>query len=320
MKKYRWGFAGSGGISQRAVSEIARLEQAEVFAVSSRQQKKADQFASQYGLKRAYDHFEKMCRDPEVDIIYIGTPNVYHKEQAILAMSCAKAVLCEKPLSVSVRDTQEMITAAKNNSVFLMEGLWTRFIPVIRTVKEWIQAGAVGEILRIDASFCSQSALGPDSRVFSRKLGGGALLDLGVYPISVASFLIDRPVKKVSARGIIGSTQVDVDAEVDLEFLGGTVAKIRCSLMQSSGESLSLYGTKGTIEIPFFWRAESAVHSHNSKIVRTVTGKASFEFEAQEVMRSLEQGILESTVMPWAASLQTAQIIEESQRQLSLCR
>ena len=316
MKKYRWGFVGSGGISHRAVRDIAQLERAEVYAIASRQQASADVFAQKYGLKKAYADFEMLCKDPQVDIIYIGTPHIYHKEQTLLALSHGKAVLCEKPLSVSVRDTQAMIQEAKIRKVFFMEALWTRFLPVMQQVKGWIHAGEIGEVISAKASFCSKAKFDSESRIFFKKLGGGALLDLGVYPVSVLCYLLAGPIKKISARGSIGTTQVDEEAEIILEFDSGAVATAACSIIRSAGESLTLEGTLGTVEVPFFWRATEAFLFCDNQLVKEAHGKESFEFEALEVMKALDEGRLESPVMPWNESLRVAQILEESRCQV----
>lgn len=316
MKKYRWGFCGSGGISNRAAQDIASLQQAEIYAIASRSQISARAFALKHGAQCAYDDFEKMCLDPNLDIIYIGTPHIYHKEQVIMALARGKAVLCEKPMSVSAADTKEMVQAAEKHSSFLMEALWTRFLPVIQQVKKWIDEGEIGEVFSIQAGFCSQAKFDPVSRIFSKQLGGGALLDLGVYPISISCFLVSGNVKEINAKGKVGPTNVDETSEVCLKFDDQSEAHISCSIVASSSEAMTILGSKGRIEVPFFWRATEAFLFCEGRKKYETYGQESFAFEAAEVMRMLDAGKCQSPIMPWHESIQIAEIIDESLRQV----
>jgi predicted dehydrogenase len=196
-KKIKWGVMGCGGIANQYANDLVISKHGQLVAVGSRSITKAQKIAAEHGGVRAYGSYEELAANPEVDIVYVATPHPFHMKNTLLAIRYGKHVLCEKPLAMNARQTRRMIAAAQKQSVFLMEGMWTRFFPATVQLRKWLAAGHIGKVIAVEADFGVHFKAGPEHRIFNPHLGGGALLDLGVYPVSFASMILGAQPKKI---------------------------------------------------------------------------------------------------------------------------
>src|SRR5262245_44621284 len=243
-----WGILGTGATAHRFAADFVHVTDGKLVAVGSRSGEKAQAFGNRFAIPRRHGSYRELANDPDVHVVYIATPASVHKENIKLCLQAGKAVLCEKPLTVNVREAEEVIALARRNRVFLMEAMWTRFVPLIARLRELLAQRVIGEIRHVMADLGSQVTFDPDSRVYSAGLGGGALLQKGVYLLSLASMILGPPttVKSVSA---LAKTGVDEDTGILLGYLGGCLATLWCSVGVRSGRRGVIVGTQGQIVI-----------------------------------------------------------------------
>ena len=301
VRKFRWGILGTGAIARQFVRGLRSLPAAEVFAAGSRSENSAAEFADQRNIPRRHASYEGLAADPEVDVVYIVTPHPFHAENAELCLQAGKAVLCEKPFCVNAAQAERVVELAREKGVFIMEGMWTRFFPLIEEVRRLLSEGAIGEVRMLNVDFGFRADLDPASRLFERRLGGGALLDVGVYCVSFASMVLGRPSGFVSLPHL-GKTGVDEQASVILEHEGGRLANLSIGVRTNTPQEATIMGTEAYIRIHApWWRPASMTISRpgtEDEIVEAPVSGNGFKYEAAEVMRCLEAGKTESDVMP----------------------
>ncbi|MDR0450095.1 MAG: Gfo/Idh/MocA family oxidoreductase [Treponema sp.] len=314
-----WALVGTGGISNRFLAGLRCAEGARPYAAVSRSQEKAEAFAARHGLEKAYGDYGAMLEDPAVDVVYIGTPHVTHRDLAVRAFRAKKAVLCEKPVSINGAELSEMIAEARANGVFFMEAMWTRFVPPLRKVQEWLASGIIGEVKMMQANFCFASAFNPAGRLYNIELGGGALLDAGVYPLSLASLAFGgkRP-ETLSSVMYRGETGADEAVSVLLSYGGPRIASVSAAISTSAVNDGWIYGTQGRIHLPDF------VFSHSASLI--LPGKYSYRYEGdfvsngynyevEEVTRCIREGKPESEIMSLSESLVIMQTMDRVRAQ-----
>ena len=255
----RWGILSTGTIADKFVSEAVGLDNHLVQAVASRSIDKARVFADKFGIARAWGTYDELFNDPNVDVIYVGTPHVFHYENTLAALNAGKSVLCEKPLTINAFQARALFQAARRNDVYLMEALWTFFLPAWKKVHEWLAQQRIGKVRLIQADFGFSTPFDPQSRLFDPKLGGGALLDLGVYALSAAQRVVGSPPEELDARARLAPTGVDATTVMTAVYPGGILAQLSCSVEQLTENTLVIYGEKGKILMPRFWMADEAV-------------------------------------------------------------
>lgn len=301
MKKYRWGIVGTGKISRKFCKALSLLDNAEVSAVCSRSMDRAKQFANEFGISDAYDSVADMAAAENVDIVYIGTPHTDHADSAIAAINCGKAVLCEKPVSINSRQASADIEIAKKKGVFFMEGMWTRFLPAIVRVSEWIDQGEIGMVKEVNASFFHKVKYDKSDRAIAPELGGGSLLDLGVYPIFLAQWLLGGRPTDIKSNVVRCENGIDWQSAAVMKFYNGGTASISCGFEYDSNHA-EITGTDGVIMIPNFNCASAAYLIKNGKIEKIYRDDDSIEkkygYEAIHVMECLDKGLTESPVYP----------------------
>jgi len=217
QKKIKWGIIGLGNIAHKFATDLATIENAELFAVASRSQEKADEFAKKYTAKNAYNSYEKLAKDPEVDAVYIATPHSFHKENSILCLHHSKAVLCEKPFAMSWQEVQEMIAVSKEKNVLLMEALWTYFLPHYKYVLDVFRSKKFGELKELKADFGFNREFNESDRLFKKEVGGGSLLDIGIYPIFAALSTLGVP-KNIEANASFFDNGADSECNMVFEY------------------------------------------------------------------------------------------------------
>jgi predicted dehydrogenase len=301
VKKVRWGILGTGAIAKQFVEGLNSLPEAEVFAVGSRSEASAAKFADERNIPRRHASYDALASDPDVDVVYIATPHPFHAENATLCLKAGKTVLCEKPFCVNAAEAERVIELAGERGLFIMEGMWTRFFPLMGEARRLISEGALGEVRMLNVDFGFRADPDPASRLFDRRLGGGALLDVGVYCVSFASMVLGRPSGFVSLSHL-GETGVDEQASVILEHEGGRLANLSIGLRTTTPQEATIMGTEGYVRIHApWWRPKSMTISRpgaDDEIVEFPVSGNGFGYEAAEVMRCLAAGKTESDVMP----------------------
>ena len=301
MKAVRWGILGTGAIASTFVDGLGSLPEAEVLAVGSRSEGSAAAFAGEKEIPRHYAAYEALAEDPDVDVVYVATPHPFHAENAELCLRAGKAVLCEKPFSVNAAEAERVVRLARESGLFLMEGMWTRFFPLMNEVRRIASDGIIGEVRMLDVDFGFRADLDPASRLFDPALGGGALLDVGVYCVSLASMVLGRPTEAVGLSHL-GETGVDEQASIVLKHEGGRLANLSIGVRTETPQEAAIMGTDGYVRIHSpWWRPVSMTVSRPGGDDETVEAPVSgngFGYEAAEVTRCLERGETESTVMP----------------------
>jgi len=315
MKKIKWGIIGAGRISSTFATALNSMGDTEITAVASRDSERAKEFSERFKIKKAYTSYEELAKDPEIDVVYIGTPHTEHKANAALCIMNGKAVLCEKTFTLNQTDTQYLIDLAKEHDVFLMEAMWTKFLPTTKVVKKWIQDKIIGEVKYINIGFGFQSEFDPKSRLFDLQVAGGALLDVGIYPITYVIHMMGKLPDKVVSSAYLGKSGVDEMNVIAMSYKEGTIADLNSSISVNSGKDAVIIGDKGKIVVPNFWTAESAeVYDSNRNLVDaflhpfTANG---YVYEAEEVNRCLREGKKESDLLPLKDTLDIIKIMDE---------
>ncbi|MDR0598675.1 MAG: Gfo/Idh/MocA family oxidoreductase [Treponema sp.] len=319
MKKIiNWGLAGTGGITNAFARGLKAAEGAAVLAAASRSKENAERFAAEHGVPRAYASFEAMLDDRDIDVIYLGVPHTAHRELALKAFAAGKAVLCEKPAALNAAELTEMIQAARKRKVFFMEAMWSRFVPPVRKAREWLADGLIGDVRMAQGNFGFRANLPPEHRLFNINLGGGALLDAGVYPISFASMVFGgRRPRTISGAMTKGDTGVDEEAAAIIYWGPRRMALVSASLSLATVSDMWIYGTEGHIHLPSFVFCRSANLQLPGRPPHHWEGDFrgnGYNYEAEAVMDCLREGRLESEVMPLEESLVIAEIMDEIRR------
>ncbi len=322
MKKIRWGILGSGNIAATFATALNFMEDSSLDAVASRNDIRAKEFAERFNINKAYASYEELAKDPDIDVIYIAVPHTEHRNMAGLCIKNKKAVLCEKPFTINSKDSEELINMAKEHNVFLMEAMCTKFLPVNLKVKQWIKEDKIGKVLHIIAKFGFRSDYDPGSRLYNPSLGGGALLDVGVYPISYTTFLLDRVPDKIISSAIIGASAVDEQNVFIFHYNDGVLADLSSSISCETGEDALIVGERGIIKVDRFWRAESArLYDNSYKFIEEYKEpfKANgYEYEAAEVNRCLREGLKISPLNPLTDTLNNMKLMDEIRKQWGL--
>ena len=249
MSTVRWGIIGPGRIAARFARDLPHVPGAELVAVASRSPSRAAAFAAEHGIDRTHDSYPAIIADDGVDVLYIATPHPQHRAIALAAIRAGKAVLIEKSFTVTRAATAEIVTAARQAGVFAMEAMWTRFLPAVVRLRELISDGAIGTALAVEADLGVAPPADPDDRFFNPALGGGALFDVGVYPISFAQMVLGRP-DTVSAHGVLGPSGVDLAEAVLLGFPDGRSATLQATLRGATPGQARVFGSGGWIDVP----------------------------------------------------------------------
>ncbi|MGG7605228.1 Gfo/Idh/MocA family protein [Massilia sp. BKSP1R2A-1] len=317
----RWGILGTGGIARAFALGLKHAPGAVLAAVGSRTQDSADTFARELGIAHAYGSYEALADAPEVDIIYIGTPHPMHAENALLALGGGKAVLCEKPFTMNRVEAGEVVALARAKGLFLMEAMWTRFMPALAEVKRIMASGEIGAITQVHADFGYSATLDPEHRVNKLELGGGALLDLGIYPLSIACALLGQ-VESVRAQAVFTDTGVDASTAFTMKHSGGTLSICSCSMRARSASELVVSGTGGSIRMHrMFHLAERItveLQDGSSRTIPTPYLGNGYTHEAIEAGRCLREGLLEHPWMTLDDSLNLMALLDEIRGQIGL--
>lgn len=329
--KIRWGLMGAGGIVERWFRGAVQVQDMEIVAVASSTPESALRAAQRYSIPDAMRSCEELVKRDDLDVIYVAAPHAQHKDLAILAMEHGKAVLVEKPAAVNALDLQRMIDCAKKHNVFFMEAVWTRFFPLIGTIQELIHGDVIGEVRAVNVSFSFRAPANPQSRLLNPALAGGGLLDVGVYNLHLCDMIYDQNPVELTGFAAIDTDanhfQVDEQAMIIAKYDHGALATMGCGVRTQMIDTAFIYGTKGYIEIPVFWKPtmmkvtiDGATQEYREPIPlrNSEYPDEGYQYEIMHVHDCLRNGLKESPVMTWDRSLRVLKQCDELRRQWGL--
>ncbi len=308
-QKVRWGILATGGIAAAFTADLVDLPDAEVVAVASRTEESAKAFAERFGIPRAYGGWDALARDEDVDVVYVATPHSAHRAAAGLCLEAGRNVLCEKAFTLNAREAEELVALARKRGSFLMEAMWMYCNPLIRRLADLVRDGAIGEVRNVQADFGLAGPFPPTHRLRDPQQGGGALLDLGVYPVSFAHLLLGEP-SDIAARATLSDEGVDLQTSALLSWDGGALASVHCSVIGGTATTASVTGSLGRIDIPYgFFHTDRFVLHRDGRDPQEFAAdpadgpRGSLRHEALEVMRALRAGETESPLVPLDGTL-----------------
>lgn len=316
----RWGIMGPGKIAHKFAKDLREVPNAELCAVASRNQDRAEAFANEYHAAKAFGSYEALAQDASIDAVYIATPHSLHKKYSLMCLSRKKAVLCEKPLAMGTAQVEEMIAAAKAQEVLLMEAMWTAFLPNFRAAMQKVRAGILGEIISIEADFGFRAPYNPDSRLFNKKLGGGSLLDIGIYPLFLALSILGKPLK-VDAHATFSETGIDSSCTITLHYDQNTKAHLLSTLLKETPTVAVIKGSEGNLKIhsPFHESPSFSIEK-NGKVEKFTFAKRGegFVHEIEHFCDLVRKGKTESHVMSFNISRELIGLMDEVRKKIGL--
>jgi predicted dehydrogenase len=321
MKQYSWGIIGPGKIANKFAAALQLAGNSRLHAVASRDLARARTFAATHGAEQIYDSYEQLASDPAIDVVYVATPHGFHAEHSLICLRQGKAVLCEKPMALNATQVREMIAASRRREVFLMEAMWTRFLPLMQTTTDLIAGGKIGELKYIRADFGFLAPFDPSSRLYDLRLGGGSLLDIGIYPLYLCLYLLGKP-DHIRAAGHLSPTGSDDTCHAVLSYNDGRSAVISSTLACHTSLTAEIAGTEGAIRIPTPWYKNDRLSWNRTgqpeDTIRLEPMVNGFEYQVREVARCLEARAIESPSMPHAFSLMMSETMDEIRRQIGV--
>jgi predicted dehydrogenase len=320
-EEIRWGVVGPGRIAEKVVADFAVVHGARAVAVASRSLGRAQDFAGRHGIERAHGSYAAILADPDVDVLYVATPHPQHHAIAMAAIRAGKALLIEKAFTATVAGAREVIDLSRETGVFVMEAMWTRFQPAVVRMRELIADGAIGEVRSVQADLGVQRDFDPTDRLFAQELGGGALLDLGVYVVSFAQMVLGDP-DTVTATGSLFETGVDAEASLLLGYADGRSATLMTSLRNALPGQARVFGTAGWIDVPPRFHHPQTIVLHRAgadpEVITLPPLGSGYSHELIEVSENLRAGRSESAVMPLADTLAVQEVLEQATGQLGV--
>lgn len=321
MNHIRWGILGTGTIAKKFATGLSVLEDAELTAVGSRSEASAVVFAEQFAVPNHHSSYEALAQNPEVDVIYIATPHVFHMENSLLCLENGKAVLCEKPFTINKKQAERVFAAAEKNNLFVMEAMWSYFLPAMEMVRKLINDGIIGKVRMVSADFGFRTEIDPESRLFNPALGGGALLDVGIYPLALAQMIFGTPAR-IASLAHIGATAVDEQAGIILGYEQGELAILHTAVQTETPQEAIIMGTEGRIKLHHPWWVPAKITLSqpgmpNQTMELPYEGNG-YNYEATAVMESLRADKLENDLMPWSATLAIQETMDTLRSQWGL--
>jgi len=316
----RWGILAPGWISELFVDGVNAHTESSIVATGSRSLERATAFAEKYNGGTPYGSYEELVNDPNVDVVYVASPHSHHREHALLAINAGKHVLVEKAFAQNVAQAQEIVDAAKAKGVFCMEAMWTRHLPHVIEIHEAIARGDIGDVISVQADHGQFFPFNPEHRLYNAELAGGALLDLGVYPLAFAHDILGVP-ESVTAIGQMTETNVDGQISMVLDYGGQTQATLHTTLWSKTPTTASICGTKGRIDVdPMFYTPTGFTLTLNDGTETRFDGSFpnGYAYEAAEVARRITNGDTESPVMTLDMSMEIMRLMDEIRSQIGL--
>jgi predicted dehydrogenase len=321
MSSFRWGILGTGGIASAFAQDLKLAQGHSIVAVGSRTLSKAQAFVQEISDASAYGSYEELVNAQQIDAIYVASPHPMHEAHTLMALAAGKPVLCEKPFAITAKQAQSMFDAAKRNNVALLEAMWTRYLPHMKVVREILASGVLGAVQTVEADHGQRLADQNIQRLVDPGLGGGALLDLGIYPVSFAHLILGAPVS-ITTRAVMTDTGVDAQTSTILEYAKGAQAILNTTMIAQTPCRAVVSGLLGRLEIDRTFYAPTAMRvvlfdGTITEYPNTYVGHGLRE-QAIEMARIVRAGLLESPLMPWRESLDVMRTMDEMRRQIGL--
>ena len=320
MSNFNWGILGPGGIAKAFATDLKLLDGHSVAAVGSRTLKNAQDFANTFG-GTAYGSYEALVADPSIDAIYVATPHPAHKDNVVLALNAGKPVLCEKPFAVNAKEAQEMVAAAQKNNVAMMEAMWSRFLPHYAQVREIVASGVLGKILTVHADHGQRLADQDIARLVEPALAGGALLDLGIYPVSFAHMVLGNPTK-ITASGVLTDKGVDAQTSMIFDYADGAQAVLNTTMIEQTPCRAVVAGVDGWLEIDrvFYTPTSMRVTLFDGSVTEyptNYTGHGLRE-QAEAFKKLVQSGHTQSDILNWKDTVDIMQTLDSVRSQIGL--
>jgi len=318
----RWGILGTGNIARQFAEGLKSARGAVLQAVGSRTAATAEDFGALFGIPHCHASYEALAANPEVDVVYIATPHPLHKDNSMLCLNAGKAVLCEKPFTINRCEAEELVACARANNRFLMEAMWTRFLPAVLQAQTWIQEGRIGEVRMVRADFGFRAGYDEEPCLFDPAMGGGALLDVGIYPISLAAMVLGVHPVNITAMATLGPTGVDDQNMVALQYENGALALTASAVRTETPQDAHIIGEKGfiTLHAPF-WRAEAVTLTLPGRDLKPITCRLAgngYNYEAEAVMTCIHLGKTECADMSLDDTVALMGILDAARAQWGL--
>jgi predicted dehydrogenase len=318
-KKYNWAILGCGGIAKKFSIELKELPNANLYATASRNIENAQKFASEFGFKKAYGSYQEMVEDPNIDIVYVATPHTFHLEHSLLCLNHKKAVLCEKAFAINSGEVKQMIAASKANNTFLMEAFWVAFRPKLLKVHELIKTENLGKLKFVKSDFMFNGAYNPKNRLYNIDLGGGSLLDIGIYPVFTALHFLGIP-DKIKTIAHFSPTGSEETISIIFGYKNGEMALLNSSFDASYKNDVDLAFENGYIK--YHRVSNEPIELHKNDTTQFINFDAGpnkgYQFEAIHVMKCLDNNLLESPILPHSFSLKLMETLDSIRKDAAI--
>ena len=319
-KMYKWGILGAARIAGKFAEGLKILPNAERYAIAARSLERAEAFKEKYGFAKAYGSYKEMLADPELDIVYIATTNNLHFDHTMLCLEAGKAVLCEKPFASDLLQVKQMVNKSREKNVFLMEALWSRFIPSMIELKAQVENGAIGRPLLLQCNFGFISPFDPYNRIYNPELGGGSIPDIGIYPIFTAMYLFGKP-ESIEVVSVPAPTGTDWTTSVLFKHKKKEISMLASSFEMILDNEARVYGEGGYLKLHSMFHTPTRLSlrtndRRETEIPLNLTGNG-YNYEAAEVMDCLDKGLIESPSLPHDFSIELMGVLDEIQRSIS---
>jgi len=318
---FKWGIIGPGRIAKKFASAVLKIPDASIYAVASRSSSDPEQLKQAFNAEKCYSSYEELAADPKVDAIYIATPHRFHYENARLCLEMEKAVLCEKSFTVNAKQADELFRLSQLKQIFLMEALWTRFLPIYGQVRQWLDAGKIGDIRLVTSTLGFVAERDLEDRLLNIELAGGTVLDLGVYNTALTQWVFQKPPRKIIAIGQIGETGIDEAVSATLSYENGVAAQFTCTFHALPLNQFTITGTRGIIIIHSIFNNATRATLITGKKSKTVEKRFEingFEYQIRAAMHAIHEGKLDCPQMTQADTLMNMQTLDTIRQQIGL--
>jgi len=320
-KTYNWAILGCGRIARKFSSDLKLLPNARLYAAAARDLQKAQEFATEMGFEKAYGSYEAMLADPEVDVVYVATPHSHHYEHVLMCLHAGKAALNEKAFSLTLKEAQTMVQTAREKGIFLMEAFWTRFQPSFLKALDVLKSGELGQLKAVRSDFAFNAPIDPEKRLYNVELGGGSLLDIGIYPVFAALIALGVP-ERIKALATFATTGIEESIAMVFQYPGGELASLYSSLAAYSSVTTEYSCERGSIHLARRWMAPTTVtvwkEGNHEETFSFETMGSGHHYEASHVMECLDAGLTESELMPLGFSLQLMKTLDRIRRETGI--
>lgn len=318
---FKWGIIGPGRIAKKFTNAVEKIPDASIYAIASRSSNNPEQLKQTFLAEKYYSSYEELAADTKVDAIYIATPHRFHYENSRLCLEAEKPILCEKPLTVNAKQADDLFRLSQLKQTFLMEALWTRFLPIYGQVRQWLDAGEIGNICNAESTFGFKPPRNAQDRLFNLQLAGGALLDIGVYNTTLMQWVFQKNPHTITAVGQIGETGIDETVSTIMSYKNGAFAQFTCSFQAIMLNQFVITGANGIIIVhPNFWEASQASLIKNGK-TRTVKKRLEingFEYQIKASMRAIREGAIDCPQMTQTDTLTNMRTLDTIRQQIGL--